>query len=195
MEPMKKSVSPPHERRHIPAPGKTASVTIGKFQAIEGFAWTTFVARGQIHLGDFLGAIHAFFPKLRFKDMIWDLSAASIDTMSRADFEAMICAVKGYESVRGYAKTVFVGKTPETFALVCMYTGLAAMAEIDVDYSAFLELEHAERWLICNRAHGCSRPGAGAKLHHCGEKACREILLFQAARKTNPKASITMHSS
>ena len=172
-----------------------ASIIEGKFEVIVGVAWTTFVARGKLQLEDFLGAIHGCFPELVHKDIIWDLSAASIDTMSRADFEAMIYAVKGYESVRGYAKTVFVGHTPETFALVCMYTGLAALAELNVDYTAFNKLEHAEQWLVCNGAHGCSRPGAGIALHNCEGVACLKVRLFQAARKNNPVVPVALHST
>jgi hypothetical protein len=165
-----------------------------KFDVLVGFSWTTFVARGPLQLDDFLGAIHAFFPRLIFKDVIWDLSAASLDTMSRADFEVMICAVKGYEGIRGHAKTVFVTDSPATFALVCMYTGLAAMAELNVDYSAFSTQEHAERWLICSRIHACGGPGSDSKLHSCGEKACQEVRHFQAARKTCPSIPIAVHS-
>lgn len=163
---------------------------MAKIDAIIGFSWTTFVARGPLQLDDFLGIIHGYFPRLLFNDVIWDLSAASIATLSRTDFEAMICAVKKYEGVRGHAKTVFVGNSSETFALVCMYTGLAAMAEVNVDYYAFSTLEQAERWLICNRVHSCSSPGSGAKLHNCGERACQEVRHYQAARKAGSTASI-----
>lgn len=168
---------------------------MAKIEVIVGFAWTTFLVKGETCREDITGAVHAFFPRLIFPDVIWDLSAASISAMARADFEAIARAAKVYEQVRGHAKTVFVGSTPETFALVCMYTGLAAMTELDVDYSAFSTLEHAERWLICNRAHGCSSPGAGAKLHNCGEKACQEVRLYQAARKLTPIVPIAVHSS
>ena len=167
---------------------------MAKIEVIVGFAWTTFLVRGETCRQDITGAIQTFFSKLVFTDVIWDLSEANISSMSRADFEAIARAAKAYEGIRGHAKTVFVASNTETFALVCMYTGLAAMAELDVDYSAFTALEHAERWLICNRTHRCTSPGTGAKLHSCGEKACREVRLFQAARKINPVAPIAVHS-
>ena len=186
MMPMMPHAPKSPKSRSSPTDCGPAPIIEGKFEVTVGAAWTTFAARGEIQLEDYLGVIHACFPKLVHKDIIWDLSAASISEMSRADFEAMIYAVKGYEGVRGYAKTVFVGHTPETFALVCMYTGLAALAELNVDYTAFNKLEHAEQWLVCNGAHGCSRPGAGIALHNCEGVACLKVRLFQAARKTDP---------
>ncbi|MFT3867662.1 MAG: hypothetical protein QM715_04090 [Nibricoccus sp.] len=167
---------------------------MAKIEVVNGYGWTTFHVRGETCREDIASAIHAFFPKLVFPDVIWDLSEASIASMSRTDFEEIASAAKTYEELRGHAKTVFVASTPETFALVCMYTGLAAMTELDVDYSAFTALEHAERWLVCNRAHRCASPGAGADLHHCGEKACREVRLFQAARKINVAEPVALHA-
>ena len=150
---------------------------------------------GQTCRGDIIAAVETFFPKLIFPDIIWDLSDASISSMVRADFEAIAQATKAHEGIRGHAKTVFVVSNPETFALICMYTGLAAMTEPDVDYSAFLALEYAEQWLVCNRAHGCRCPGAGAKLHDCGEKACQEVRYFQSARKEKPIVPIAIHTA
>jgi len=167
---------------------------MAKIEVILGFAWSTFCVRGQTCCGDIITAVDAFFPKLILPDVIWDLSDASISTMARADFEAIAQATKAYEGTRGYAKTVFVVSNSETFAMICMYTGLAAMTEPDVDYSAFLTLEHAEQWLVCNRTHGCRCPGAGAKLHACREKACQEVRFFQAARKEKPIVPIAVYS-
>lgn len=167
---------------------------MAEIKVIVGLNWTTFLVRGETRRGDIIGAIHAFFPKLVFADVIWDLSEADISSMSRADFEAIALAAKVHTETRGHAKTVFVASNTETFALVCMYTGLAAMTELDVDYSAFTALEHAERWLVCNRIHGCGHPGAGAKFHHCGEKACQEVRLFQAARTSSPHTPTAVSS-
>lgn len=167
---------------------------MAKIEVILGFAWTTFIVSGQTCRGDIIEAVDRFFPKLIFPDVIWDLSDAYISTMSRADFEAIAQVAKAHVGIRGQAKTVFVGSTPETFSMVCMYTGLAALTETDVDYSAFLALEHAEQWLVCNRTHGCRYPGAGAKLHGCGEKACQEVRFFQTARKEKPVVPIAVHS-
>ena len=168
---------------------------MAKIDVTIGLAWTTFRVGGETHREDIIAAVDAYFPKLIFPDVVWDLSGASISAMSRADFEAIAQATKAYEAVRGLAKTVFVASSPETFALVCMYTGLAAMTEPAVDYSAFHTLEHAEQWLVCNRVHGCRRPGDGAKLHHCGEKACCEVRFFQAARKENKIVPIATYTS
>jgi hypothetical protein len=164
-------------------------------EAVEGLAWTVFVTRGELCRDDIIAAIDAVFPKLKFPDVIWDLSAASIATMSRADFEGIAQATKAYEATRGSAKTVFVVSTPETFARICMYTGLAAMTEPAVDYSAFHTLDVAEQWLVCNRTHGCCHPGAGAEIHGCGEKACQEVRFFQATRKREKIVPGTMYSS
>ena len=114
---------------------------------ITGTAWTAFRLTGEVLRGDILAAIHAHFHHLPNPNVIWDLSAASIGTMNRADFEAIALAAKATNQKRKDAKTAFVGGSPETFALVCMYTGLAALAEVSVDYSAFHTLAEAEQWI------------------------------------------------
>jgi hypothetical protein len=168
---------------------------MAKIDVTLGFAWTTFHVWGETCREDIIAAVDTYFPKLIFTDVIWDLSGANISTMSRADFEAIAQATKAHEAVRGQTKTVFVTSNPETFALICMYTGLAAMTELAVDYSAFNKLEHAEQWLVCNRTHGCRRPGDGTRLHQCAGAACHELRFFQAARKENKVVPIATYTS
>ena len=116
-------------------------------------AWTLFTVKNEICRNDIVQAIDAHFPNLASVDVIWDLSEASLAAMNRADFEAIAIATKKHEAKRQDARTVFVSSNPETFAAICMYTGIAALAEMTVDYSAFSTLEEGERWLVCNRKH------------------------------------------
>jgi len=114
---------------------------------VAGRTWTTFRINGDANRSDIVAAVRAHFQNLTKPNVIWDLTDASIDTMGRADFEAIASATKANNQKRENAKTAFVGKNPEAFALVCMYTGLAVLADVSVEYSAFRTLEEAERWI------------------------------------------------
>ena len=162
-------------------PGANPSMT--NVEVAAGLAWTVFRLRNTIRRGDILQAISGHFHQLKSPDVIWDLTGCSIAEMNRADFEAIAAASKEYEGVRRGAKTVFVGSDPATFAAVCMYTGIAALSEINVDYSAFRSLEEAERWLICSREHNCGVAPHQAGDPTCSRLACRTIRLFHSYRR------------
>jgi hypothetical protein len=114
---------------------------------VTGIAWTAFRITGEVRREDILTAINTHFQHLPNPNVIWDLSAASIGQMNRADFEAIALATKETNKKRENAKTAFVSGSPETFALVCMYTGLAVLADVCVDHSAFRSLAEAEQWI------------------------------------------------
>lgn len=112
-----------------------------------GASWTTFHVSGDVHRDDMLAAINNHYKQLTHLNVIWDFSTASVIRMSRADFEAVAAASRANSQGRNSSKTAFVGNTPETFAQACIYTSVALMADVSVDYSAFCTLEEAERWI------------------------------------------------
>jgi hypothetical protein len=114
---------------------------------VTGGTWTTLRISGDARRPDIIAAIQTHLPKLTKPNVIWDLTDASMDTLGRADFEAIAIAAKASSQKRENAKTAFVGKSPEAFAMVCMYTGLAVLADVSVEYSAFRTLAEAERWI------------------------------------------------
>jgi hypothetical protein len=116
-------------------------------EVISASSWTLFRAKGDLSRDDIITAITTHLPDASSPHIIWDLLDASMHSMTQADFTAIAETSKSHNQTRGDAKTAFVGTTQETFALVCMYTGLASLDEISIEYAAFSSIEEAERWI------------------------------------------------
>lgn len=109
--------------------------------------WTVFKAKGDLSPGAVIAAISDHLPRVASPHIIWDLTEASMNRMTRADFAAIAEAVKGLNRKRGHAKTAFVGSSQNTLAVTFMYTGLATLAELAIEYAAFEAIAEAEQWI------------------------------------------------
>ncbi len=109
--------------------------------------WSIFKAKGDLLRDDIIVAITTHLPQLAAPHIIWDLTEASMNRMTRADFAAVAEAAKSLNLKRGRAKTAFVGSSQDTLAVTFMYTGLASLAELAIEYAAFGTVAEAERWI------------------------------------------------
>lgn len=109
--------------------------------------WSIFKAKGDLLRDDIIVAITTHLPQLVAPHIIWDLRDASMNRMTRADFAAVAEAAKSLNLKRGPAKTAFVGSSQDTLAVTFMYTGLASLAELPIEYAAFETMAEAERWV------------------------------------------------
>jgi len=117
-------------------------------EVIAGTAWTTFRMKGDPSAFDIIKTISEQIPRLPFPAVIWDLSEGSVSRLTRTDFAAIGAAARKRRPERGITpKIAFVGSTSETFILTCMYSALAAMSDVQLEYRAFLSLAEAEQWI------------------------------------------------
>ena len=104
---------------------------------------------GELNAEEVIAVIREYYPNGIVKDVIWDLSHATLQSISRYNFEAIAKATK--EAIacgsRQGGKTVFVGNVTSDYELLQMYTAIAEIADIRIDYNVFKTIEEARSWL------------------------------------------------
>lgn len=114
---------------------------------VEREHWTVFRVIGDATTGDVGAAFEKYYPHLRTPKVIWDFSEGSMDTITREDLATIARHSKSARSDCGARRTAFVGPTSSVFALLCMYSCVAYLEDVQGEYSAFQTLAEAERWL------------------------------------------------
>jgi len=104
---------------------------------------------GDLTAEEVIYAIKNIYPASNSKYIIWDLTNASLSQMSRSDFEAIARTAK--ESVasglRQPGKTTHVVTSTAEYGLFRMYTSIAEMTGVPVEYSVFRTFEEARQWI------------------------------------------------
>lgn len=104
---------------------------------------------GNLTAEEIISVVRDLYPVGRIKDVIWDLSNASLSSVSRMDFEkiARFAKTAVANGFRQRGKTACVGNSAAEFGLIHMYTSIAEMTGVPIGYSVFKTREEAREWI------------------------------------------------
>jgi hypothetical protein len=103
---------------------------------------------GDLSADEVVGVARDYY-STGIKDVIWDLTNGSLNSISRQGFESIARVTKEILSsgVRQGGKTVFVGTASAEFGLMRMYATIAELMGIAITYEVFRTIEEAKNWL------------------------------------------------
>jgi hypothetical protein len=91
-------------------------------------------------------------------DVLWDLSQGSLNSVTLEQFREVALVAKSLIRRRAGGRTAYVADQNVMFNLTCMYTALAVLAEIPIEYSVFKTVAEARAWVWQKNVTGV--PGA-----------------------------------
>jgi hypothetical protein len=104
---------------------------------------------GKLSADEVIAIVREYYPNGIVKNVIWDLTSGSLLSISNEGFRAIAKAAK--ESVEGGfrqgGKTAYVGLADVEFGLLRMYSAIAEMANVPVQYHVFKTMEGARNWI------------------------------------------------
>ena len=104
---------------------------------------------GKLTAEDVISVINEYYPNGIVQDVIWNLTDGSMSLISKQGFQniasAALTSLKG--GARQGGKTVYVGLADVEYGLLRMYSAIAEMAGIPIEYRVFRTLEEARNWL------------------------------------------------
>jgi len=115
---------------------------------IEGSLLTMSV-NGDLAAEEVIAAVKEFYPNGMVKDVIWEFTNGSMQSISRQGFDAIAKATKETlaSGVRHGGKTVFVGNAAVEYGLLRMYTAIAELTGVSILYNVFKTIEEARSWI------------------------------------------------
>ena len=109
-------------------------------------------ATGELTADEVISVVNEHYPSGVFKDVIWDLTHGTLQKISREGFAAIARATK--KSLAGGArqggKTAYVADKASEYGLMRMYTFIADMEGVPVDYHVFNTVQEARYWIENN---------------------------------------------
>jgi hypothetical protein len=104
---------------------------------------------GKLDADEVITVINEYYPNGIVKNVIWDLTNGSLLLISQHGFRRIAKAAK--ESVEGGArqggKTAYVGLADVEYGLLRMYSAIAEMTGIPINYFVFKTFEEARVWI------------------------------------------------
>lgn len=104
---------------------------------------------GNITADELLAVVLEYYPNNIVKDVIWDLTNGSLESISQDGFSEIAkttkMAVEG--GTRQGGKTVFVGSVEREYALSRIYKVIAEVTGVPIKYNVFKTVEEARNWL------------------------------------------------
>ena len=104
---------------------------------------------GSLTANHMLKIILEYYSNKIAKDIIWDLTNGSMNSISQESFRAIAntakIAVK--DGSRRGCKTVFVGNSDSEQASIRLYTIIAEMTGVPIKYNVFRTIEAARSWI------------------------------------------------
>jgi hypothetical protein len=104
---------------------------------------------GELTAEEVIAVVDEYYPKGIVKDVIWDLTNGSLQSISREGFKAIAIAAK--RSVEGGfregGKTAYVGGAEVEYGLLRMYKTIAEMTGVPVKYDVFKTVEEVKNWI------------------------------------------------
>ena len=105
--------------------------------------------KGQLTAEDVISVINEYYPNGIVKNVIWDLTNGSLSLISKHGFRniasAALTSLK--DGARQGGKTVYVGLADVEYGLLRMYSVIAEMAGVPIEYKVFRKLEEAHNWI------------------------------------------------
>jgi hypothetical protein len=81
--------------------------------------------------------------------VIWNLTNSSLSQISKSGFESIATATKTTlsDEYRQCCKTAYVASDTHDFGLLRMYSAIAEMVGITIDYNVFKTIDEAKNWI------------------------------------------------
>ena len=108
---------------------------------------------GDLTAEEVIYAITNIYPVDNPKDIVWDLTNASLRLLSLSNFETIARVAKESAATNGLrrrGKTTHVVDSAAEYGLFRMYTVIAEMTGVPFEYSVYKTIEEARRWLTQN---------------------------------------------
>jgi hypothetical protein len=105
---------------------------------------------GKLSADEVIAVVREYFSNGIVKDVIWDLTNGSLQSISRVGFEAIARAAKDAlkSGSRQSGKTVFVGYATVAYDLMRMSPVVTDITDMYVEYNICETLEEARNWLV-----------------------------------------------
>lgn len=105
---------------------------------------------GVLTADEVIAVVKEYYPNGIVKDVIWDLTNGSLNAISRSGFESIAKVTRQIleNGFRKGGKTVFVGTRAAEFGLMRMYSTIAEMTGIVIDYRVFKTIEEAQNYIV-----------------------------------------------
>ncbi len=110
--------------------------------------WVTLQAEGVLAKCDLIDAVERFYPQLADRYIIWDLSNVSLNELTEDDLIFLARYFRPQSQRRTGSRTAVVSAGDAMFVQACIYTAVAMLEEIAVDYFVFRTLAEAEEWMM-----------------------------------------------
>ncbi|MDR3502177.1 MAG: hypothetical protein P4L79_06290 [Legionella sp.] len=118
---------------------------------IEGDLLTITVI-GNLTANELIYAFNTYYTSGKVKDVIWDLTDGSSQSIPIDEFKAIAYAAKlaTFAGSRKGGKTVFVGNTACEYNIFQLYKNIAELSGVPAEYKVFRTIEGAKCWLSKN---------------------------------------------
>lgn len=104
---------------------------------------------GDLTVSEVVAVINEHYTSGIIKDVIWDLTNGSMQSISTEGLLAISKASKeaSANGLRNNGRTAFVARDTAEHNMFCKYTAIAEIAGVAVDYNVFKTLNGALNWI------------------------------------------------
>lgn len=104
---------------------------------------------GDLSADEAIAVIKKHYPSGIVKDVIWDLTLGTMQSIPMDGFKAVANASKdaSSNSSRQGSKTVFVTNNADEYSLFCKYTAIAEVTGVPVQFNVFRDIDSAKNWI------------------------------------------------
>jgi hypothetical protein len=110
--------------------------------------WALFEAEGVLTVGEVVQTLRSVYPTLTSHYVIWDMTRTTDFDVTIEHCHEMARAAKAASEKRSGGKTAFVARDQVLFSIQCMYTAIATLEDIPIEYSVFHTMGEAVEWLL-----------------------------------------------
>lgn len=109
----------------------------------------TVTIKGNLLASDVIAVVTKQYPNPVVKNVIWDFTEGTVAKITKQGFTEIAGATLQVmkSGARQGGKTAYVGLSDTDFGLMRMYSSMAEMAGIPINYSVFRTLDAAMVWI------------------------------------------------
>lgn len=104
---------------------------------------------GDLIAEEAIEVIKEYYPRTTVKDVIWDYTNGSLQSLTPSDFRLLAATVRDVieRGARPGGKTAFVAKAAVEYGMIRMYTSISESTGVLVKSNVFKTIEEARKWL------------------------------------------------
>lgn len=115
-------------------------------QFYPGSEYATFVVHGGLSFGEIIQTVGTYYNELRTPLVLWDLSDITYLDLDLVGCHRIADAAREKSWNRAGGKTAFVVTDAVPFATQCLYTAVAMLEDVPIEYSVFKTRQEAMAW-------------------------------------------------